>query len=428
MKRTYVNDINRGLHNKNVLIKGWAHDLRDLAKIKFILLRDATGIVQCVIKDKGLFKLFSELSLESTVEITGKAKKASIESEEVSNHSIEIETGGIKLLNKAEALPVQVLERGIKTGLSKRLDYRFLDLRRKEVKAIFNIQSVAINAFREFFFKNNFMEIQPPGIIATATEGGTGLFEIKYFEKNAYLAQSPQLYKQLAAISLEKVFSTSTIWRAEKHNTLQHLNEIRQLDIEVGFANEFTVMKYLEDVVRFIFSRVKETCKKELGILNIDVKVPKAKYMAYKEAVKILNKNNMKMELGEDFERDAEKKLCGLFPDTVLFIHDWPKSLKPFYIWPKKDGTTGGFDAVYGGIEISSGGQRVHVPAILIKQLKERGLNPEKFKWYIDAFRYGAPEHAGWSIGLERLTMTLCKLDNIREACLFPRDRDRITP
>lgn len=428
MKRTHVNDINRSLHNKNVLIKGWAHDLRDLAKIKFILLRDATGIVQCVIKDRGLFKLFSELSLESTVEITGKARKASIESEEVSNHSIEIEAGCIKLLNKAEALPVQVLERGIKTGLSKRLDYRFLDLRRKEVKAIFNIQSVAVNAFREFFFKNSFMEIQPPGIIATATEGGTGLFEIKYFEKNAYLAQSPQLYKQLAAISLEKVFSTSTIWRAEKHNTLQHLNEIRQLDIEVGFADEFTVMKYLEDVVRFIFSSVKETCKKELEILNIDVKVPKAKYMTYKEAVKILNKNNMKMELGEDFERDAEKKLCGLFPDTVLFIHDWPKSLKPFYIWPKKDDTTGGFDAVYGGIEISSGGQRVHVPAILIKQLKERGLNPEKFKWYVDAFRYGAPEHAGWSIGLERLTMTLCKLDNIREACLFPRDRDRLTP
>ncbi len=427
MERVYIKDITKSLSNKKVLIKGWVHDLRDLAKIKFILLRDATGIVQCIIKNKSMFKGFLDLSPESAIEITGKARKANIASKEVSNHSIEIEAEDIKLLSKAEALPIQVLERGIETGLSKRLDYRFLDLRRKDVNAIFKIQSVVVNTFREFFFKKGFIEIQPPGIIATATEGGTGLFGIKYFEKNAYLAQSPQLYKQLAAISLERVFSTSTIWRAEKHNTLQHLNEIRQLDIEVAFANEFTVMKYLEDVVKYVFTKVKSDCKEELKILGVKIEIPKAKYITYKEAVDVLNKKNIKMKFGEDFDNAAEKKLCDMFPDTIMFIHDWPKSLKPFYIWPKGN-VTGGFDALYGGIEISSGGQRVHIPDILIKQLKERGLTPNEFKWYIDAFRYGAPEHAGWSIGLERLTMTLCNLDNIREACLFPRDRDRITP
>jgi aspartyl-tRNA synthetase len=427
MERMHVGDISSRLHNKKVLLKGWVHDLRDLAKIKFLLLRDSTGIVQCIVKDKKLFRSFSELSPESAIEMVGRAKKARVESEEVSNHSTEIDIESIKMLGKAESLPVQVMEKGIETVLSKRLDYRFLDLRRKEIKAIFSIQSEAVNAFREFFFKSGFMEIQPPGIIATATEGGTDLFKIRYFEMDAYLAQSPQLYKQLAAMSLERVFSTSTVWRAEKHNTTQHLNEVRQLDIEVAFADEFVVMKHLEGVIKHVFSKVRERCKKELEMLNVDLRVPKAKYMTYKEAVGILNKKGVKIKHGDDFDREAEGKLCDIFPHTVLFIHDWPKSLKPFYIWPKGD-VTGGFDAIYGGIEISSGGQRVHVPDVLIKQLKERGLNPDSFKWYIDAFRYGAPEHAGWSIGLERLTMALCNLDNIREACLFPRDRERITP
>ena len=174
--------------------------------------------------------------------------------------------------------------------------------------------------------------------------------------------------------------------------------------------------------------QVKKNCAKELEILNVKLKTPKAKYLSYKETIDLLKKNKINLKQGDDLTPEAEEKLNELFPDTVVYIHSWPSSLKPFYIWPKEGGITGGFDAIYGGIEISSGGQRVHVPKILEKQLKEKGLNPRDFKSYIDAFRYGAPYHSGWSIGLERFTMILCRLNNIREACLFPRDRERLTP
>ena len=202
------------------------------------------------------------------------------------------------------------------------------------------------------------------------------------------------------------------------------------MDIEVAFANDLEVMKYLEEVVRYITRKVLENNKHELEILKVKLKVPESKYLKYKEAIELMNKHGIKMKDGDDFEPEAERKLCELFPNCIVFTYEWPSSIKPFYIWPKdeKKGISGGFDALFGGIEISSGGQRVHVPDILIKQLKIKGLKPENFKWYIDAFRYGAPMHAGWSIGLERMTQTLLGLDNIREATLFPRDRRRLTP
>jgi len=334
----------------------------------------------------------------------------------------------LKILSKAEELPIQVNEKTITTGLDKRLDYRSLDIRKPKIKAIFKIQSTIINAFREFFYKEGFIEIQPPGIIATSTEGGTDLFEAKYFERKAYLAQSPQLYKQLGAISMEKVFSTSPVWRAEKHNTTRHLNEARQMDIECAFYNDIEIMKWLEKVVQNIVKKILRDCPKELELLELKLKVPKAKYLTYKKAIDLLSKKGIKIKQGDDFEPEAERKLCSLFPDTIVFTYEWPSELKPFYIWPKGKGVSGGFDAVYGGMEIASGGQRVHIPDILIKQLKSKKLNPEDFKWYIDAFRFGAPEHAGWSIGLERLTQTILSLGNIREGTLFPRDRKRLTP
>lgn len=425
----YVKDLKRGLLNKNLELKGWAHEVRDLANVKFVLLRDSTGVIQCAVKkDSKAFGKFKDLSLESVIEIKGKLKSAKVKSPEVTVNSFELEVLDLEVLNKAEKLPIQVIEKEIDTGLSKRLDYRSLDIRKAKVKAIFKIQSVIANAFREFFYKNNFIEIQPPGIIGTSTEGGTELFKAKYFDRDAFLAQSPQLYKQLCAISWEKVFSTSAVWRAEKHNTVKHLNEVRQLDIEVAFVDQFGVMKWLEEVMKYIVKKVLQECKEEIKLLGLKIKVPKAKYLSYKEAVELVKKKGIKMKYGDDFESEAEKKLCSLFKDTVVFTHSWPNKLKPFYIWPLDKEVSGGFDAVYGGLEISSGGQRVHVPEVLIKNLKSKGLNPKDFKWYVDSFRYGAPMHGGWSIGLERITMALCGLENIREACLFPRDRDRLAP
>lgn len=423
MQREYIEELKSG----KAMIKGWVHEIRGLSKLKFLLIRDMTGMVQCVVKDEELMKVVDDLSLESVVEISGEIKEAKVKAENARD-DVELVVESIVVLNKAEKLPIHVNEKTINTDLSKRLDNRSLDVRKFEVAARFRIQSVIVNAFREFFVKEKFMEIQPPAIIATSTEGGTDLFKIKYFEKDAYLAQSPQLYKQLMAISLEKVFSTSAIWRAEKHDTTRHINEIRQMDIEVGFADDMEVMKYLERSVQFIAKKVLEKCKKDLEVLKLNLKVPEAKYLKYSEAVELMNKNGFKMKIGDDFEPEMERKLCELFPDTIVFTYEWPVSIKPFYIWPKDEKVSGGFDAIYGGLEISSGGQRVHVPEVLIKQLKSKGLKPKDFDWYVDAFRYGAPMHSGWSIGLERLSMAMLKVDNIREVTLFPRDRKRLTP
>ena len=421
MERTYINEVS---NKKEVFLQGWIHDIRELPKAKFLLLRDITGVIQCVLKQDA--KGFNEkLSLESVVSIQGKVKEAKLTSDELTVNTLEIDVSSIEMLNLAEVLPIHVFEKdkNITTDLSVRLDNRSLDLRKKRVMGIFKIQSEISTSFREFFKKNKFIEIQCPSIIASASEGGTELFPVQYFEKKAFLAQSPQLYKQLAAISLEKVFTITPVWRAEKHNTSRHLNESRQMDIEVAFNDDFNVMKYLEECVQFIVNNVIKNCSHELKVLNLKLKIPKSKYLSYEEAIKLC-----KIKYNDDFNAEDEKKLCEMYPDSIIFTHSWPSSIKPFYILPKDKKLSKGFDALYGGIEISSGGQRVHIPEILIKQLKDKGLNPKNFEFYVNSFRNGSPEHSGWSIGLERFTMALLKLDNIREACLFPRDRDRIAP
>ena len=430
MQRTYINAVPK---SKEVLLEGWVHDIRELPKAKFLLLRDITGIVQCVLKQDS--KGFNEkLTLESVISIKGKVKQANLTSSELSIRNYEIEVSEMELLNKADNLPMQVFEKdkNIMTDISTRLDNRSLDLRKRRVQAIFKIQSEISTSFREYFKKHNFLEIQTPSVIASASEGGTELFPVQYFEKKAYLAQSPQLYKQLCAISLEKVFTITPVWRAEKHNTIRHLNESRQMDIEVAFADDMQVMKYLEDGVKHIVENVIDNCKDELKILNLKLKVPGAKYLSYDETLKTLEKNKLKLEYNDDLTPDAERKLCEIYPNAIIFVHTWPSELKPFYILPKtldkNEKLSKGFDALFGGIEISSGGQRVHLPEILIKQLKDKNLNPKNFEFYINSFRNGSPYHSGWSIGLERFTMALLKLENIREACLFPRDRDRLTP
>ncbi|MAG79116.1 aspartate--tRNA(Asn) ligase, partial [Candidatus Pacearchaeota archaeon] len=294
-------------------------------------------------------------------------------------------------------------------------------------QAIFKIQNEITNAFKEFFYKKGFLDMQPPCIIGSSSEGGTELFSVKYFEKDAYLAQSPQLYKQMIACSMEKTFMITPVWRAEKHNTTRHINEIRQMDIEVAFANQEVAMKYLEESVKYIIGEVIKKCKDELELLKITLKIPKSKYLSYDETVKLL-----KMKYGEDLSPEDERKLEKKFPDTIVFVYSWPLSLKPFYIMPKtlskNEKLSSGFDAIYKGIEICSGGQRIHIPDLLTERLKANGLDPKDFKSYIDSFRYGAPSHSGWSLGLERMTQIICGLDNIKEATMFPRDRDRLTP
>lgn len=425
MDRVYIKD---AFSKKGeVEIYGWVHDVRDLSKIRFIVLKDVTGRIQVTgLKgetSESLFELMNSISRESVISVKGKLKDS-----KQAPGGKEILPTEIKIIANAEhPLPLDVSDHS-KTELPKRLDYRFLDLHREKIQAIFKIQSTISMSFREHFANKGFIEFQPPSIISSASEGGTELFEAKYFEKKAFLAQSPQLYKQMVACSpIEKVFTITPVWRAEKHNTVRHLNECRQMDIEMAFADQTIVMKQLEEVVKDMVEKVIEKNKNELELLGIKLKVPKAKYLSYDETVKLLE-----VKYGEDLNPENERELCRKFPDSIVFVHSWPSQIKPFYIMPKDQKADAklseGFDAIYMGQEITSGGQRIHIPELLEKRLKAKGLNPKDFKHYIDSFRHGAPPHGGWSIGLERFTAGLLQLDNIREACIFPRDRDRLSP
>ena len=282
MERAHISEIKV---KQEVLLKGWIYEIRELSKMAFILLRDFSGMVQCVVKDEKLLKKISEITLESVVEIKGKVKSANIKAE-LARKDVEVEVSFLEIISKAEKLPILVNEKTITTEFQHRLDYRFLDFHKPKIQAIFKIQNVIENSFREFFYKKKFIEMQPPCIISAASEGGTELFSVQYFERKAFLAQSPQLYKQMLACSMEKIFMITPVWRAEKHNTTRHINEIRQMDIECAFMNQMEVMKELEEVVKFIVKKILEECKEELNLLNVkNLKIPKAVYLNYEEAM-----------------------------------------------------------------------------------------------------------------------------------------------
>lgn len=426
-ERTYLEKISVKDDGKKMTVAGWLYDNRDLGKIRFIILRDITGEIQVTAlkgeSDKKVFEAMAKTPRESVVVISGVVKKS-----EKAPGGREIFPDSFEVLGAAaQPLPIDVTDFS-KTELPKRLDYRFLDLHRRKVQAIFKIQSTIVQAYHEFMVNvEGAVEALFPSIISSSSEGGTELFNVQYFEKKAFLSQSCQLYKQMLACSMEKVFAVFTVWRAEKHNTVRHLNESRQFDYEQAFANEFVVMDVLGRCVQFIVKKVIEVNKKELELLGVKIEVPKIKYMTFAEAAGIAKKH--KIHVGkDDLSGEAEKKLGELYPETIVFVHDWPLSGKPFYIMPKGKDSSCGFDAIYRGMEITSGGQRVHIPELLIERLKVKGLKPKDFEKYIESFRYGAPPHAGWGMGVERLTMLITGMENIREAVLFPRDRDRLTP
>ncbi|MEI6849958.1 MAG: aspartate--tRNA(Asn) ligase [archaeon] len=428
-ERTYIKDISAENDGKEVTIAGWLYDDRDLGKLRFILIRDITGEIQVTgFKGETKDEVFKKMKAtrESVMIIKGIVKKSP-----KAPGGREIAPTEIELMSSAEQpLPIDVTDFS-KTELPKRLDYRFLDLHRRKVQAVFKVQSTIIQAYHEFMVKEGAMEAMFPSIISSSSEGGTELFKAKYFEKEVCLSQSCQLYKQMLACSMEKVFAVFTVWRAEKHNTVRHLNESRQFDYEQAFADEHVVMEVLARCVQYMAKQVIEKNKAELDLLGVKLEVPKVKYLTFAEVTELGKKHGV--HVGKtDLSGESEKKLGELFPETIVFVHDWPLAGKPFYIMPK-EGKKGeelsrGFDAIYRGMEISSGGQRVHLPELLTERLKAKGLNPKDFKDYIDSFRFGAPAHAGWGMGVERITMLMLGLENIREAVLFPRDRDRLTP
>lgn len=416
--------------DRAVTIAGWVNRTRDIGNIRFIILRDVSGEIQITVKPENeISRKVSDLRLgrEDVIAVTGRCVASS-----VAHAGVEFVPEGVDLLNRSEQpLPLDVSGK-VKAEIDTRLNNRFMDFRTSHTSSIFRIQHELLTAFRGFLTDRGYMEIQPPCIIASASEGGAELFKIPYFEREAYLAQSPQLYKQMCAISFEKVFTVVPVWRAEKFNTPTHLNEVRQMDIEQAFADDETVMKLLEEVFVHMLTTVKERCPKQLEALERDLEVPKLPLgrLTYTQAIEMLRDEGEQIQWGDDFSKPQERKLWDLVGEEAFFVKDWPSAQKAFYAMPyeRSPEIVRAFDLIYNGIEISSGTQRIHRSEMLREQLRRKGLNPDDFTHYIRSFSYGAPPHAGWSIGLERLTMTVTGMGNIRECCMFPRDRDRLVP
>lgn len=329
-------------------------------------------------------------------------------------------------------LPLDVVEK-VPAELDTRLDNRFLDLRRPRVTAVFLIRSTVMHAVGRFMDERGFVSIATPKVVAAATEGGTELFPIAYFEKEAFLNQSPQLYKQMMmAAGFDRVCEIGPIFRAEEHNTTKHLNEATSIDIEVSFADHNDVMAMLEDLIVDAYTRVLDQCPGPLEWLGVDLQVPASPFprITYEEALGIVRRRSgEEIAFGADFGATAERAI-GEEMGVHYFITDWPTAIKPYYAMPQKEcpELCCAFDLMHPRMELSSGSQRIHDPVLLADQIRVKGLSPDSFEFYLKPFRYGVPPHAGWGLGAERLIMTMLGLQNIREAVLFPRDRHRLVP
>ncbi len=435
MKRSYVSDIKAG---ESVFLKGWIHEIRGLSKMKFLLLRDSSGLVQCVVKDKKPMEEVSNLTLESVVEIKGKVKKAQVKAE-LARHDLEVEVSDLKVLSKAENLPIQVNEKTITTELSKRLDYRWIDLRKPQHLLIFKIWTYMEDAMREYWLKNGFIQINTPKFMGSASESGAELFSVDYFGKKAYLAQSPQFYKQMAmAAGFEKVFEMAPVFRANPSDTSRHDTEFTMIDMEVSFVeSEEDFMKIEEEWIVYFLKKIKAKFGKEIKkTFGVDIVVPKIPFprVTMKQALEMLRKKGYKSSVGKDLDAEGEKLLFEImkkkYNHEFVFVKEYPISVRPFYHMRREDNPnlTKSFDLIWKGVEITTGAQREHRPEILKKQAIEKGMEPRSVQYYIDFFRYGCPPHAGGALSPSRLLMLMLNLGNVREATFLPRDRRRLTP
>jgi len=414
-------------------IAGFVHELRDLGGLSFLLIRDRTGIIQVTIPKKkvpeSVLSAVREVSRESVVRVSGTVKAI-----DKAPGGRELVPDSFEIISLAQSpLPLDVVEK-VPAELDTRLDARFLDVRRPRVAAVFHIRNACLQAVYEHLFSANFTQITTPKVVAAATEGGTELFPIAYFEKEAFLNQSPQLYKQMMmGAGFEKVFEIGPIFRAEEHNTTKHLNEATSIDVEVSYADHHQVMALLEEIVISAYRRVDATCGAFLDLMEIgDFQVPAAPFprLPYEEAITIAQKKiDEPITYGDDISTAAEKAI-GEEMGCHYFIVDWPTAIKPYYAMPcgQDPSICNAFDLMHPRMELSSGAERVHQDDLLARQIQAKGLNPESCSFYLTPFRYGMPPHSGWGLGAERLVMTMLGLSNIREAVLFPRDRHRLVP
>ena len=420
-----IAELNPGLIGKKVTVGGWVEDLRRLGKMTFVTIRDVTGISQVIVKGE-LNDNLRDINRQSVISVVG-----TVQETKARDFDFEIKADSINILARAiHPLPVDPIGR-LESNMDTRLNHRALDMRNQKTASIFKMRHHVMKSLRSTLEEKKFIEITTPKIIGSASEGGANLFSLEYFGKTAYLAQSPQLYKEQMTMGLERVFEISSFYRAENSHTGRHLSEFTSVDIEAAFMDYTDVMDILEKMVTNAYRDIMQCCKKEQHAIGNTIQAPAGSFerITYSQCVKELEGAGEKIEFGDDL-LDSHLRIIGENHKGFFFLTDWPIKLKPFYI-REKDGDpeiSRSFDLQYGYLELSSGGTRLHDPHMLKNRLMQQGLDPAQFADHLQAFDWGMPPHSGWGLGLDRLMTVLTGLDNVREVVLYPRDPDRLHP
>lgn len=435
----YSFQLSRSNIDETVVIIGWISSKRDHGNVLFVQLRDQFGEIQVVVKKKevssDLFNTLRNLKEHSSLAITGVVVE-----QKSSTDQVEIKPNEIKILSISNK-PAPFLTQSVTSvGIDTRLDLRAIDLRRNYLQFVFRIRNTIINSIREYLTENYFVEVNTPKMIATATEGGAALFPIFYYDREAFLAQSPQLYKEQLTMAFESVFEIAPIFRAEPSRTNRHLSEAISIDAEKAYVDYRDMMDHLEKLIQHVISQISKKNADDLENLGIDLPQVSKSFVriTYTDLVRKLQENHKYIRWGDDI---SPKMLKDIFGDEFFFIVDWPSSTKPFYVKTitedklsaekeinEKKILSESFDLMYGGLELSSGSTRINNKQILIENMKKKGLNDKAFEYHLRVFDYAVPPHAGFGLGLERLIMAILKLENIRDATFYPRDIDRLTP
>ena len=433
MQRTLTSETPHKVGEK-ILLKGWVNTKRDHGKLTFIDLRDRRGTVQCV-----GFQKMSELAVETSLEIIGtvKARPERMINHDLATGTVEIDVESYTVLAKpADILPFDLGKEELDVELPTLLDHRPVSLRHKKVQAIFKVQAVIIDSFRTFLKEQDFMEFQAPAITPAVAEGGSEVFEVNYFDKKAYLTQSPQLYKQIVMSAFERVFSVNKVFRAEPSVTSRHITEIVSLDAEMGFIESWTEVKDMaEAVIKHIFAQLQEKCAEELKLFSVSLPstIGKTPTLSLTEAQEKIFANTGRDIRGEkDLNPEDEREICRIIKEEtdsdLVFVYGYPTKKKPFYVYPNPENPefNEGMDLLCRGVELLSGGRRVNDYEQLMRHVEEWGMDPEKIKLFLEAFKYGVPPEGGFAFGAERITMQVLGLKNVREAVMFPRDMERV--
>ena len=425
--------LEEGRIGTEVKVNGAIHTIRDMGTIAFIILRKREGLVQCVYEENISKFDLKDVKEADTVEVTG----VLAESAKAPN-GIEIRLGELKILSEpAEPMPLPIAKWKLNTSLEAKLNYRPISLRNIQERSKFKIQEALTKAFRDYLYGQGFTEIHTPKIGARGAEGGANLFKFSYFHKPAVLAQSPQFYKQMMVGVFDRVFETGPVFRAEKHNTKRHLNEYTSLDFEMGYIDSFEEIMAMETgFLQYAMNLLKTEYAKEVQILKLEIpdvsKIPAVRFDVAKELVS--QKYNRKIRNPFDLEPEEEALIGQYFKEEYgsdfVFVTHYPSKKRPFYAMddPEDARFTLSFDLLFKGLEITTGGQRIHDYNMLVQKIEDRGMTQEGMEQYLDTFKHGMPPHGGLGIGLERLTMQLIGEENVRETCLFPRDMNRLEP